>query len=246
MITIPFDVTRDGCDVRIVCFDRKTEHEYSIVALVDEGGIEVTLNYNRTGKLSFHESRKLFLQIPEWAQFKDGDVLACEVDNGGGDYCKWLSVLNGNIGFMISNLCFRSYVSYDYDSAYRTRQITYDEICDNIDSIRLATEEEKHKFIKRLKEENTVKARICLKRFFGIEETEEKPEGEFKGEVKDKFEFLQPVLARNEKTLKWVYGEFTHKVNDIYFLNGSAGFIYCIPYNDQTKHLLGTTDNWEE
>lgn len=20
----------------------------------------------------------------------------------------------------------------------------------------------------------------------------------------------------------------------------------CIPYNEQTKHLLGTTDNWEE
>lgn len=33
---------------------------------------------------------------------------------------------------------------------------------------------------------------------------------------------------------------------ELFFISGGNGFLQCIPYNKQTKHLLGTTDNWEE
>ena len=136
---------------------------------------------------------------------------------------------------MVDNISFRSYVSYDHDSSYHAGKLTYDEHADNIDTIRLATEEEKQKFVKRLQEEHTEKAKDILKRFFGIEEKQEQ-----------KFEFLQPVLVRGAKWSDWLYGEFTHKNRNLFFVSGGNGFSQCIPYNEQTKHLLGTTDNWEE
>ena len=254
MITIPFDVerakkiqageepgkivTRAGRNVRVVCWD-VNEEDYPIVGIItNDNGKEWVTRFTKAGKYYVEGGENkcdLMLQVPEWTQFKDGDVLACETHNGPNDYCKWFSILKGEVGLMVDNISFRSYVSYDHDSSYHAGKLTYDEHADNIDTIRLATEEEKQKFVKRLQEEHTEKAKDILKRFFGIEEKQEQ-----------KFEFLQPVLVRGAKWSDWLYGEFTHKNRNLFFVSGGNGFSQCIPYNEQTKHLLGTTDNWEE
>ena len=74
---------------------------------------------------------------------------------------------------------------------------------------------------------------------------------------KDKFDpkTLQPfdrVLVRDRDIGHWICSLFSHIINDEYLCIGSC-FIYCIPYNDDTKHLVGTTDEapeyyryWEE
>lgn len=253
MITIPFEVElakkiqagtkpgkiviRDGRSVRIVCWDMN-EEGYPIVGIItNDNGKEWITRFTKAGQYYIecgeHECN-LALQVPEWTQFKDGDVLACEVDNGGGDFCKWYSVLKGMIGDDFSRPYITSYVDYNYDSSYRARELIYDDTANNIDSIRLATEEEKQKLIKRLQEEDTTKAKDILKRFFGIEK---KPECEF--------EFLQPVLVRANPAYQWLYGNFTHMSGELHFVSGGIGYKQCIPYTEQTKHLLGTTDNWE-
>ena len=253
MITIPFDVElakeiqagtrpgkiviRDGRSVRIVCWDMNGEG-YPIVGIItNDNGEEWVTRFTKAGQYYIecgeHECN-LALQVPEWTQFKDGDVLACEVDNGGGNFCKWYSVLKGMIGDDFSRPYITSYVDYNYDSSYRAGELIYDDTANNIDSIRLATEEEKQKLIKRLQEEDTTKAKDILKRFFGIEK---KPECEF--------EFLQPVLVRANPAYQWLYGNFTHMSGELHFVSGGIGYKYCIPYTEQTKHLLGTTDNWE-
>ena len=253
MITIPFEVElakkiqagtkpgkiviRDGRSVRIVCWDMNGEG-YPIVGIItNDNGEEWVTRFTKAGQYYIecgeHECN-LALQVPEWTQFKDGDVLACEVDNGGGNFCKWYSVLKGMIGDDFSRPYITSYVDYNYDSSYRAGELIYDDTANNIDSIRLATEEEKQKLIKRLQEEDTTKAKDILKRFFGIEE---KPE--------QKFEFLQPVLVRANPSYQWLYGNFTHMSGELHFVSGGIGYKYCIPYTEQTKHLLGTTDNWE-
>ena len=70
--------------------------------------------------------------------------------------------------------------------------------------------------------------------------------------VSDKFDpnTLQPfdrVLVRNYKTNKWRCEHFS------YFNDGesspymaSASYEFCIPYNDETKHLVGTTEEAPE
>ena len=253
MITIPFDVElakeiqagtkpgkiviRDGRSVRIVCWDMNDEN-YPIAGIITNyDGRESITTFTEAGRYrkSGEDNCDLCLLIPEWTQFKDGDVLACEVDNGGGNFCKWYSVLKGMIGDDFSRPYITSYVDYNYDSSYRAGELIYDDTANNIDSIRLATEEEKQKLIKRLKEEDTTKAKDILKRFFGIEK---KPECEF--------EFLQPVLVRVNPSYQWLYGNFTHMSGELHFVSGGIGYKQCIPYTEQTKHLLGTTYNWEE
>ena len=252
MTTIPFEVekakkiqagelpgkivTHDGRNARIVCWDRKTEQKYKIVSLSDTGKFEFVSYNDETGKSDSSTENKLVLQVPEWTQFKDGDVLACEVDNGGGEYYKWFSILKGEVELMFDNINFNSYVSYDHETSYNSGELTYDEHTDNIDTIRLATEEEKQQLIDALKQSTDPRAKEYLKRFFGIEEKEVSEQ---------KLDFLQPVLVRANPSYQWLYGNFTHMSGELHFVSGGIGYKYCIPYTEQTKHLLGTTDNWE-
>ena len=253
MITIPFEVelakeiqagikpgkitSRGGRDARIVCWDRKAYTNYHIVALLDTPKFELVTSHTETGESDSYNEYNLMLQVPEWTQFKDGDVLACEVDNGGGNFCKWYSVLKGMIGDDFSRPYITSYVDYNYDSSYRAGELIYDDTANNIDSIRLATEEEKQQLIDALKQSTDPRAKEYLKRFFGIEEKEVSEQ---------KLDFLQPVLVRANPSYQWLYGNFTHMSGELHFVSGGIGYKQCIPYTEQTKHLLGTTYNLEE
>lgn len=67
---------------------------------------------------------------------------------------------------------------------------------------------------------------------------------------KDKFDpkILKPfdrVLVRDRDIQHWICSLFSHIINDEYLCIGSC-FIYCIPYNDDTKHLVGTKDEAPE
>lgn len=99
------------------------------------------------------------------------------------------------------------------------------------------SEEEKQKLIDALKVSKEPKAKEYLKRFFGIEV---KPEYNFKP--------FDKVLVRDEDGI-WFADIFSHYTKDSeyeYKTAGGGSWEYCIPYNDQTAHLLGTTENWEE
>lgn len=70
---------------------------------------------------------------------------------------------------------------------------------------------------------------------------------------KEKFDpkTLQPfdkVLVRDNEIFKWKVDFYSHKdeskvYSDVCIDNT---YVYCIPYNDETKHLVGTTDEAPE
>ena len=67
---------------------------------------------------------------------------------------------------------------------------------------------------------------------------------------KEKFDpkTLKPfdrVLVRDRDVEHWMCGLFSHIVNDEYLCIGSC-YKHCIPYNDETRHLVGTTDEAPE
>ena len=69
-----------------------------------------------------------------------------------------------------------------------------------------------------------------------------------KKEKKCEFEPFQKVLVRDLDTHIWEAGFFSHyhgNTNSPYYCIPTGGWRQCIPYNDQTKHLLGTTNDWE-
>lgn len=70
---------------------------------------------------------------------------------------------------------------------------------------------------------------------------------------KEKFDpkTLQPfdrVLVRNYKTTKWRCEHFSHLDGDNYnpCIASCCSYTFCIPHNDDTKHLVGTTDEAPE
>ena len=62
---------------------------------------------------------------------------------------------------------------------------------------------------------------------------------------------LQPfdkVLAKDGFASKWTCSFFSHMDNDVSFPVYCSGgyFKVCIPYNEETKHLVGTSDDCPE
>ena len=56
------------------------------------------------------------------------------------------------------------------------------------------------------------------------------------------------VLVRNYKTTKWRCEHFSHFDGGNYnpCIASCCSYTFCIPYNDETKHLLGTSDEAPE
>ena len=70
---------------------------------------------------------------------------------------------------------------------------------------------------------------------------------------KEKFDpmTLKPfdkTVVRKHETCKWKVDFYSHKIEDSVFPFRCIGDIYkyCIPYNDDTKHLVGTTEEVSE
>lgn len=70
---------------------------------------------------------------------------------------------------------------------------------------------------------------------------------------KEKFDpkTLKPfdrVLVRDSRTQKWRCNFFSYigDYMDFPYVASSTGYNFCIPYNDDTKHLVGTTEEAPE
>ena len=246
-ITIPFDVqrakrisngeeegkivTRDGKEVRIVCFNVR-HNNYPIVGLIDEGNYESAESFSKNGEYSIGDGEldcDLFLKVPEWTTFKDGDVLYVKTigsETIGSDW--YVFIYNENGG---DKTC--CYVALDCDGKLweNSNRVTSN---DDISELRFATEEERKKLIDTLKASNIKIAKIYLKYFFGIEE---KKECDFKP--------FDKVLVRDDDGV-WFAGIFSHLRGDgQFFCAGGNLWEQCLPYNDQTAHLLGTSNDPE-
>ena len=214
-------ITRDGRSVRILCFDRKSEAPIVSLVLVD-GNEEGFHPYTLDGRWKHEKEDKfdLMLEIPEYMTFKDGDILICEC----GTPFIYKDV-KGRHG------CVSAYVAIDLQG-----KIFFD-IKDWTYSIKgRADEAQCEVLIDSLKASKEPKAKEYLKRFFGIEQKQD-----------CEFNPKDWILCRCGKN-EWTLCQFSHinkKTKQCVSVNGLFWDIF-IPYNDQTAHLLGTTDNWEE
>ena len=239
MVRVPFDVemakkitngevegrvvTRDGRSARVVCWDKKSDSIYNIVGLIDGNIMEIMLTYTTNGYEVQEEERNndLMLEIPEYMTFKDGDILICEC--GTPFIYKDTKDRHGN---------FSAYCGIDLQGTifFDMKGWTY--------SIKgYANKEQKKIIIDALKASKEPKAKEYIKRFFDIEV---KPECEFKP--------FEKVMVRDADGV-WFADIFSHYSNSSEFKYKTAGggsWECCIPYNEQTAHLLGTDKDWEE
>lgn len=232
-VTVPFDiekakaiqngelegkiVTRDGRSVRIVCFDRKS-YEYPIVALIEKDSIENYGIFCIDGRLNINgndANGDLFLQLPEYLTFKDGDVL--------------MNRTRGYIFMLDKNGTYKTSMYVGMAESYGVITFGGAANMNNIKDYILATEAEKQKLIKALQESSDPRAIECLKKL-GVE-------------VKPKCEFTagQPVIGVDGRG-EWRYDLFSHykpnKQNGEYVCTGRS-YKHCLPY-EGNEHLLGT------
>ena len=133
--------------------------------------------------------------------------------------------MNGN------NICWgKYYIGFSFNNEGKLIQIFKNYTAD-CSSDRLATDSERQQLFSALEKEG--KAWDAEKK----EIVDLKPKFEFKP--------FDKVLVRCGKSDKWSIDFFSHKVSDGYICAGDTWFEYCIPYNEETAHLLGTTDEWE-
>ena len=64
---------------------------------------------------------------------------------------------------------------------------------------------------------------------------------------KCEFKVFEKVLVRESKTDEWTPNFFfkIHRDDERYVMVCGDMYNYCIPYNEETSHLPGTTDEWE-
>ena len=163
------------------------------------------------------------LEIEKQLEFKDGDVLFVKCNDSAFieifEYSKKNGDLCDHASLDITNQIL------DISGKYIIRK-------DEITELRLATEEEKKQFFSALANKG---------KYWDSEKKKVV-------NLKPKFDELKPfdkVVVRCSEADRWSIDFFSYKVHNGYICTGDAWFGYCLPYNDETAHLLGTTDDWK-
>ena len=164
------------------------------------------------------------LEIEKQTEFKDGDVVFVRLKR----FC-FIEIFNYFKG------------DYLYDHASLSTKTHTIDICgkypiykDEIVEIRIANDSEKKQLFEALSKENKVW------------------NAEKKQVVDLKIKWITPkpfdrVITRNAYDDIWTANIFSHmnSCGEYVTIGCAGGYHYCLPYNDETAHLLGTTDEWK-
>lgn len=163
------------------------------------------------------------LEIEKQTEFKDGDIAFA-------DYGNRQDV------FIVSDKTdlsegYSSFISLDLSSLTLSMGCRISFFKKDLCKLRLATEEEKKQFFSALEKEgkrwdSDKKAIVDLK-----------PKVELKP--------FDKVLVRDFGSQAWQVSLFGYKDSDFYYCCNGCGWNQCIPYNEETAHLLGTTGEWK-
>lgn len=156
----------------------------------------------------------------EKSEFKDGDILSCDEDT----YTKHTTLILYKNGCVVESL-----VSLIRHNDLVESREPINEVL--LSRLYPAREDEKKELFDALAKEG--------KRW----DSEKKQIVDLK--LKWTPKPFDKVVVRCSKADNWSIDFFSYKVSNGYICTGDAWFKYCLPYNDETAHLLGTTDEWK-
>lgn len=212
-------ITRDSKNVRIICWDCKDD-PYHIIALKynEETEREECIATKNDGIVSDFsmENDDLLLEVPEHIQYKDGDILMLQCN-----ICPFI--------YKESNNGFYAWINFENKLTFE-----YKENWNGIFDIKgYANKEQKLRLINELKNSKEPIAKEYLEKFFGIKNKTIQP--------------FDKVLVKYDKNDVWNAAFFSHVDKEKpypYITIGGRYYSECIPYNEETKHLAGTKENW--
>lgn len=169
------------------------------------------------------ETLEIEKALPE---FKDGDIVVTDAVPSM-CYSKCIFILKGDLNKDESRA--NSYIFYNINNNHISFDVLDTAIRDR--NIHLATDSEKLQLFDILTKEG---------KYWDAEKkqiVDLKPKVELKP--------FDKVLVRDFSKDKWSISFFSFKKKDLYVCINHCSWNQCIPYNEETSHLLGTTDDWE-
>lgn len=168
------------------------------------------------------------LEIKKQTEFKDGDVVVTDAVPSL-CYSKCIFILKGDLN--TGESCANSYIFYNINNNVFCFDVLDTEIRDR--NIHLATEEEKLILFDALAKKG--KAWDAEKK-----QVVDLPK-------KCEFKPFDKVICRDSDADIWEANFFSHYDAKAYFpfFCNNCGYKYCLPYNEKTAKLIGTTNNVE-
>ena len=176
----------------------------------------------RGGKLNLET-----LQIEKQPEFKDGDIVYLNTKNG----LQYVFAYDANKG-MTTSYIVAYCINFEEFANFETQYICRDNM---INRIHLASNSDKQQLFDALVKKNKAWNP-------DTKQIEDLP-------TKCEYKPMDWCLMK-DNGCEWTLCQFshiTHLDNNVYkyVAVGAMIFKQCIPYNDSTQHLLGTTDEWE-
>lgn len=159
------------------------------------------------------------LEIEKQSEFKDGDIVALVVRK-----CTHIAIFQSRQ---------EAYIGFHAVLCQNDELLLEEPFREDVGDIelRLATDSEKQQLFDALEKEG--KAWDAEKKQI----VDLKPKCEFKP--------FDKVLSRRCSEDYWVLNFYSHKTDYYHICIDGSSNLYCIPCNEETAHLLGTTDDWE-
>lgn len=164
----------------------------------------------------------------EKPEFKDGDIVVTDAVPSL-CYSKCIFILKGDLN--TGESCANSYIFYNINNNDFCFDVLDTEIRDR--NIRLATEEEKKQLFSALEKKGKAW------------DAEKKQVVDLKPKWTPKP--FDRVITRNAADDVWTANFFSHMDSHGEYVTIACvgGYTYCLPYNEETAKLIGTTNNWE-
>ncbi len=215
-------VTKDG--VPVIIYDFNFDQYKTIAGKIERPYNYTLCKWNEDGVCS-SVCDSLKLEVPNELEFKDGDIVAedCEC---------------GKCVFIFSH-CENENIYHHACAIPNVPVFLYGHIEHNTDKLHLADDEETNILIKALWRDNSEKTNELLKKFFSIK-------------AKPEFNPFDEILVRNSEDSWWqpsfYYKSFLNATGEEMIFKDINGkeWRHCIPYNEETKHLLDRIDKWED
>lgn len=205
------------------CLNMQNVQDYHIEDNKDAAQTYInTIEEHLGGKLNL-ETLEIEKAQPE---FKDGDIVVTDAVPSL-CYSKCIFILNGDLNTNENSA--NSYVFYNINN----NRISFDVLDTTIRcrNIRLATEEEKKQLFSALKK----KGKVWDSEHKMIVDLPKKCE----------FKPFDKVVVRDTEYSTWCADLFSHIDEDYRYACVGATWSFCIPYNEETAKLIGTTNNVE-
>lgn len=203
-------------------FDRWANDDYTRffgkVNILEDSFSYETEKYTLAAKEETIDTLKI-----ENPEFKDGDIAFADYGNR-----QYVFIISDKTDLSEG---YRSFISLDLNSLTLSIGCRTTFFKKDLCKLRIATEAEKQQLFSALKKEG--KAWDAEKKQF----VELKPKIEFKP--------FDKVVVRDTEYSTWCADLFSHIDEDYRYACVGATWSFCIPYNEETAKLIGTTNNVE-